>query len=337
MITLHSHFVRALLRRHEALGIDKQRLLSEARIPAEVVDDENSTLRVSGEQYAVLVRRVWEVAGDENFGLTRTPCKAGHFHLMIHYVQQFDTLEAVIRELCHFYRTVRDDIRFELLKEDDQAGFLIELDAPELDVDHFLVEFLLCNMHRFLCWLTDTRLSLAETRFTIDEPNYSAEYGDIFPGPLRFGQKCDGIFFDAGYLSKKVTRSWRECQAMLADSPFSFIIIPGSDNSITATVKGILIAEHRIGNGFPELNRIADMLNITEQTARRRLLKEGQTYQKIKSEIRRDIAIDRLVHSELPVADIGYQLGFVEPASFTRAFQRWTGLSPSEYRTKARS
>ncbi|MEC8428056.1 MAG: AraC family transcriptional regulator, partial [Pseudomonadota bacterium] len=52
----------------------------------------------------------------------------------------------------------------------------------------------------------------------------------------------------------------------------------------------------------------------------------------IKDSLRRDIAIDKLVNENLSIAEIGQILGFVEPASFTRAFKQWTGVSPAEYR-----
>ena len=73
-------------------------------------------------------------------------------------------------------------------------------------------------------------------------------------------------------------------------------------------------------------------LGITPQTLRRRLQDEGQGYQAIKDDLRRDIAIEYLARPDLTLIDIANLLGFSEPSTFHRAFKKWTGVAPGEYR-----
>ncbi|MBO6754554.1 MAG: helix-turn-helix transcriptional regulator, partial [Spongiibacter sp.] len=63
-----------------------------------------------------------------------------------------------------------------------------------------------------------------------------------------------------------------------------------------------------------------------------KLKSEGNSYQKIKDNLRRDQAIVMLTKQNLSVADISTRLGFAEPGAFSRAFKNWTGLSPLSYR-----
>ena len=65
---------------------------------------------------------------------------------------------------------------------------------------------------------------------------------------------------------------------------------------------------------------------------RRRLREEGHSYQSLKDELRRDMAITRLQDSRRRIEDIAADLGFAEPAAFYRAFKKWTGAKPSDYR-----
>jgi len=63
---------------------------------------------------------------------------------------------------------------------------------------------------------------------------------------------------------------------------------------------------------------------------------EGTSYQEILDEIRRESAEAYLRGSSMSCSEVGYLLGFSEPAAFTRAFKRWRGLTPLEFRRTAR-
>jgi AraC-like DNA-binding protein len=65
---------------------------------------------------------------------------------------------------------------------------------------------------------------------------------------------------------------------------------------------------------------------------RRRLDDEGQLYQSIKDDLRRDLAITYLSRSRRSVLEVALTLGFAEPSAFHRAFKKWTGANPGEYR-----
>lgn len=83
---------------------------------------------------------------------------------------------------------------------------------------------------------------------------------------------------------------------------------------------------------WPDFDTLAEELHLSISTLHRRLDEEGQSYQSIKDELRRDFAIDYLCHSSKSVAEIAEILGFAEPSSFHRAFKKWTGARPAEYR-----
>ena len=71
---------------------------------------------------------------------------------------------------------------------------------------------------------------------------------------------------------------------------------------------------------------------MSARTLRRRLEKEGTSYQRIKDNARRDAAITLLSRTRLPVAEIAVRVGFSDPSAFHRSFKKWTGLAPGEYR-----
>jgi AraC-like DNA-binding protein len=79
---------------------------------------------------------------------------------------------------------------------------------------------------------------------------------------------------------------------------------------------------------------IADRLHLSERTLRRRLQAEGTRHKKLVEEIRQELATRYLESSDLGVADIAFLLGFSQAAAFNRAFRRWTGKTPGEYRAE---
>jgi AraC-like DNA-binding protein len=75
-------------------------------------------------------------------------------------------------------------------------------------------------------------------------------------------------------------------------------------------------------------------MNMTPATLRRRLHEDGTSFQAIKDQLRRDLAISHLSHSKRSTMDIGLELGFSERSAFHRAFKKWTGASPGEFRRR---
>jgi AraC-like DNA-binding protein len=80
------------------------------------------------------------------------------------------------------------------------------------------------------------------------------------------------------------------------------------------------------------LSLVAQLLNRSEDTVRRHLKVEGSHFSEIKESVRRDRAVYHLQCLETPINQIAYMLGFSEPSSFNRAFKRWTGQTPGDYR-----
>jgi AraC-like DNA-binding protein len=80
---------------------------------------------------------------------------------------------------------------------------------------------------------------------------------------------------------------------------------------------------------------VAGKLNMSGRTLRRRLQSEGTTFQEIVDEVRNDRACACLCETQLSIAEVGALLGFDDVANFRRAFRRWNGCSPQDYRAAA--
>jgi AraC-like DNA-binding protein len=105
--------------------------------------------------------------------------------------------------------------------------------------------------------------------------------------------------------------------------------VPDAD-SLAGRVRKCLIA--RLRDGEPEQPTIARALGLSERTLQRRLRAEHTTFAALLDQVRSELASMYLLDPQLAVFEVAYLLGFSEPSAFNRAFRRWTGKTPREFR-----
>lgn len=99
---------------------------------------------------------------------------------------------------------------------------------------------------------------------------------------------------------------------------------------VVAQVKRALLA--RFPSGTPAQGAVARDVCVSPRTLHRRLAEAGTSFERLLDETRKDLAVEYARRTDYAVGEIAYLLGFAEPSSFNRAFRRWTGKSPSEFR-----
>jgi AraC-like DNA-binding protein len=104
-------------------------------------------------------------------------------------------------------------------------------------------------------------------------------------------------------------------------------------DSVTVTKYHRLILDLS-ASGHPTIQRAARVLGIPVRTLQRRLNDAGLTYSELADEVRFKAACRLLEGPHTRVADIAASLGFADPSNFSRAFLRWSGVSPREYRRR---
>ncbi len=104
-------------------------------------------------------------------------------------------------------------------------------------------------------------------------------------------------------------------------------------DNITHKITAVVIDQLPSGNVTEE--SVARALYMSSRTIQRHLQREDTTYTTLLSEIRQDLAEQYLTEQDISLTEIAFLLGFSESSAFSRAFKRWVGVSPSEYRKAA--
>jgi len=86
--------------------------------------------------------------------------------------------------------------------------------------------------------------------------------------------------------------------------------------------------------GIPSLEQLAANFNTSTRSLQRRLHQEGATYQQLADNLRQTLALHYLSTGQYAIKEVAYMLGYNELSAFTRAFRRWTGISPAKFKAK---
>jgi len=325
-VTIPIAFVHGMLSGAQAKGLPLAPYLAAAGIAPQLLEQSGS--RVTAEQYIALFRAVMDGLDDETLGLLSRPLKRGSFALLARSTLGADTLEAAMRRLARTFSLLQDDLTVALVREGDLAGVALRFADAGAARQEFLHPLLLRVFWRLLAWLVGDRLNIRRCDFTFAGPP-DAGFATVFPGTLRFEQAESALWFDAARLGSRVRRDEQALRGFLADAQAQVIVPRRSDAVVSARVRGHL---QQSRPAWPDLGTTADALHMSASTLQRRLAREGTSFQSLKDQLRRDIAIVRLNTSHVPLAALAHELGFADSAAFQRAFKSWTGSAAGAYR-----
>jgi AraC-like DNA-binding protein len=156
----------------------------------------------------------------------------------------------------------------------------------------------------------------------------AAAYAEGFGCPIRFAQPCNGLFFDkADFAAPVIDRDERvlELATFFIDARF-----PAPDAMLRTKVR--IAIEQQLGKGMCTQVEVAAALGMHPRTLQRRLRSEGENFEAIKDEVRREAAIRYLRETRLPLKTIAAMLGYSELSVLYRSCHRWFGEPPSTVR-----
>jgi len=332
-----AHHARAALAGARRRGVDVEPLLKQAGIEPEVLADEQG--RVTAAQFVALAKALWDALDDELLGFGSAPLRVGTFAMMAHAVMhRSPDLRTAIRSADRFYRLFPAAPRFALIEQDSVAR--VEFDLSDYDdPERIVAETVLVYWHRSASWLIRRRIGLHEVELGYPAPPHALEYGLLFGTDCRFDAPATAVAFDRSLLDRPVVQDEAALRAFLRRSPWDILARMDYGSEVSAQVRRLLNQAlgdaGRIGGGggggLPGPEQVAARLSISPQTLRRKLAAEQTSFQRVRDQLRRDVAVSALARGDASIEQLSERLGFSEPSAFHRAFRRWTGATPRAY------
>lgn len=171
-----------------------------------------------------------------------------------------------------------------------------------------------------------------QIEMTHDKPAHADELEQLLQCPISFGCTRNAMQIAPEWLLRPFENMSRYVFGIFADKADALLAELEREDSIRARVEaGLMPGLHK---GEVSIDAIATELGMSRATLYRRLKQEGTTFAEIADELRCRMATDYLVARKVSVNEAAYLVGFSEASSFVRAFRRWTGQTPAEYRNQ---
>lgn len=335
--TIAVYHVDLILLGARAAGLAVEPLLLRAAISPALLASPSA--RVTQRQYAALMRVIRRALRDEFWGLLGRPVRPGTYAQAARAMLRGATLEHAVRFGLAHYRLHIDDFVARLQVSQGVASLRLFSRAPVAERMTFAQATFVFQAFGLASWLIGQRLPVTGVDFISAAPSQAVETERLFVAPTRHLQAHTAMHFDAQVLRLPLVQDEHSLAFFLDEAPGNLLTRYRDDGSLREQIRQRLRQHLRPPNadGAQSLESMATALNMTAPTLRRRLWQEGTSFQVIKDGLRRDAAIRELEGSALPLDHIAERLGFSETSAFHRAFKKWTGVAPGEYRQRHRA
>jgi AraC-like DNA-binding protein len=284
--------------------------------------------RVSDSDFTQLVTNAFSLTRDPALGL-----KLGlRLNLSAHAVlgQTFMTcrnLTEVMDIFLDYYHVLSPALEIEFETRDKRC-FITTLSGP----DELGVQFSCELMYGAIINTVQGLLNKPDLEMRLElpypRPAHAELYTQIFGNDIHFNCRHQRISFDQSLMATELPSSnpalrnlyEQECARLLADL---------EKNSVAGQSLQQL---RKLEGQYPQMPQLAQMLNFSARTYRRKLEQEQQSYQELLDQVRAEHATRYLKNTDLPLSTIAYIVGFNDASNFRRAYTRWTGNSPRDVR-----
>jgi AraC-like DNA-binding protein len=239
------------------------------------------------------------------------------------------TARSAVELIPRFAPTLTDALSLTLVHEGARSVLRVEERVPMGEVREVIMVALFVGIWQMASTLTSVPLT-GETELTcVEPPDYRQRFLHLTPRPIRFGAPHNQLSIDSAALDAPLLMADPAAQKLAAEQCERELLALAQKRSTQDSVRALIAGE---GGLALSLSDVAKKLHTSERTLKRRLMEQGTSYAELLDAARKDRALSLLQSADLSLADIAEQVGYTELSNFTRAFRRWTGVTPHKFR-----
>jgi AraC-like DNA-binding protein len=193
-----------------------------------------------------------------------------------------------------------------------------------------VIEFDSCQNLKILKSILGEDFKPVQMKFQHPPPEYLDHYQQIFQVPLLFEQEKCAIVFEKAYLATPNPNPQPYVKELLIGHAERLCLKNQQKKTFQDRVSEMIIKH--LGSGSVSLEAVAQEMSLSRRSVARNLQKEDTSYKVLLNEIQKHLSTTYLEDVSYSISEIASLLGFSEVSAFYRAFKRWFGTNPGQYR-----
>jgi AraC-like DNA-binding protein len=244
-----------------------------------------------------------------------------------------ENVETALRSLVRYFHLHNRGAAVSLAVDGDRAMLSYGAHQPHIEAADQIGDgavAVMLNVMRELCgagWMP------IEARFAHRRPQDVGPFRRLFGVPLRFDAEQYGLAFSADWLNRPLPGADLELRQLLQREIDALEAGYGDDfpGQVRSVLRTALLADHA------SADRVAALFSMHSRTLNRRLHAAGTGFRELVDEGRFGIARQMLEHSTMDVSQVAAMLDYADASAFSRAFRRWSGTTPAQWRAQRRA
>lgn len=316
----------AIARALQASGVDGDRVFRAVGIPANLANDPMT--RLSTSTLTRLYRTCVEVTNNPYFGLTAARyIHLNHMHALGHALASSATLLDFCRRLERYFRLVSQVADVSVNEAAGSVTLRFKYRVPiSWETEDAFLGFLILTMRQLY------RQEFNPLRVELHRPmprEGAGPYEEMMRAPVSFGHVDGLLVFNRVDLAQLLDGSCPELAQVNDSIAMAYLARLERSDVITGVTQKII---EMLPEGECNRDKVASALCMSPTNLQLKLSQRGTSFQQILDETRKELACSYVLQSRRSVTEITFLLGFSDTSNFTRAFKRWTGTSPTQYR-----
>lgn len=331
-LTVNASYAKVLVELLVQRGLNQADVLAGTGMDVSLLDDVDA--KVSSQQFVSLVRNGLALTNDPNLGVWfGLQLKISTHGYLGYAALSSATLGEAIEMAVKYASTRLSVLKFSVFESDDYAVIQADCTVPlSPDIERFVLQTFFTSFGVMAENLIGRVPDQVDVLCSYEEIPDS-ELDDLFEGDApKYNQAVNQIRLPAAFLTIPLDMSDPVSHQLMEEQCRRELETVAAGADLLLKVRQLISAEP---GRFPKLEEVAEKCFMSSRTFKRRLADLGTSYQELVDTERQKKAMEYLRHTSKTVDEIALLLGYNDPSNFGRAFKRWLGTTPTQYRNQA--
>lgn len=312
----------------DLLNIDIDALLNSLDIPPKSVKTPDGYIPF--ETYLRIEAAAADLTQDPYFGLHMGEhAEPGSWSILGYLMMNCKTLGEAFEKSARYSRIIGNLIDGEAQFRLTKIRVISTLPPHAPKMPRYCFELAYASGVRMMRTLTGLELNPCEVTFTYPQPASTAEYERFFRCPVHFDHKYNSMSIETKLLNTPILLPNPGLLAYFENYAQQIIAEMDRQDEYTQAVTRIILEKLDAEN--LTIKQVAKEMSVSVRTLQNRLKGEGIVFSDLLQDLRQKLA-KKYLQEDYSVEEITYLLGFSEPSVFRKAFKRWEGVTPGQYR-----